>query len=159
MIITTNKSETWLTAGFANIIDVKKIIGSIFDNYKSYWEKDVPGWDYIIEESEVAIPNNWRIPFSEHETEYAVTIRCGLAGDDNKAMIIRESIILSKPDFADKSYAMLSIWNKLLITIGTAGAVKIYEDTITMYRKGMIESNGVLWGQNPLTPLEYTIQK
>jgi len=141
----TSKDKDWLLVGFGDIIEIKKIITEILENYKCYWNTEVPEWDYEIREAEIT-RNMYKDSF-----EHIIEIWCGLAV---KVCITRKTTMVEKLDFAQTSHSQLYNWKQILIDIGTTGINTNYQDTIKLYRTESIESNGVPYGENPLSITE-----
>lgn len=117
MKIRTNKDNDFVTIGFGNICDIKKIIIQIFDNLKKNTFINYENFDYLIKEYD----NEYSI-----KMPYKVEIWCNV--NYEKICIIRESILIKDDDFAIQCYKQLELWNKMLSTMCIAGIIKIITD-------------------------------
>lgn len=136
----TSKDEDWLTVGFGEIVELKKLFQLMLENYKFYWyNSGVTNWDYEIRESDQRL-----------NCPYGIEIWCGIV----KVCIMRQEIILTEEDFAKQAYQRLALWKRMLIEVGTAGAVKLYQDTVLRYRDESISNFNKDYGKNPITVVE-----
>lgn len=114
---------------------LKHLVQTTMKQYKEYWNKDVPDWGYEIKEF-------------ENENLYEIEIKCGRA---TKICILKKSFHLTP----DKVYARTQLWEQVALELAQAGAVKLYQDSITLRRNGMIDDRtGVDYRQYPLTITE-----
>lgn len=120
-MIRTSKDANFTEVDFGDICEIKKIIIQIFENYKQYWVSGgCERWDYKVMEYDNDTPGI-----------YEVRILCGV---HSNTIIMKESSHIESKDFAEQSYARKRVWNRVLINIGTAGAVKIYQDSVQLFR-------------------------
>ena len=121
----------------------KRIIEVALDRMQSYWRANhVDDWGYEIREYFVPVdsPEPLARPVAQ------VSILCGRGS--NKVIIAREEMYGNDASLED-------VYSHLLFMIATAGVVKDYQDTISMYRSGSVPMYSATdWNSIPLTPSE-----
>lgn len=135
---------------FMPLVEKREFVDKVFKAFKSQWKGTE--WGFEVRERDGDLVRWLDGNGFDGDPIYEVAIFCGIG--PKKLCVFRESKILNNPDFAKKAYDKESVWDDLILSICLHGAVPQYQRTVLLHRNGQIESNGIPYGENPMTPEE-----